>query len=240
MSIARVIRRLSLLVLVVSMLAAPFWAPHALRRIDWFKVDRVSISGVSLLDPYAVLVTSGITDSHNIWDNLETWEARLLGHPGIAGAEIERHLPETLHIRIQEKLPVAYVEMGTLKAATGSGELLPIDPTATPVDLPIVRAKSWETKLALLRETERLSRLDPGLLARVSEITRGPDGGLLLRLAIPRTEVLLPTGADLYRLRQLQIVLAELDQTSGDAGAQRHRVDLRFADQIVVRTLSSV
>jgi len=240
MSIARILRRLGLVALAVGLLATPYWAPRVLRQISWFEVDRVSISGVVHLDPYDVLVTSGISADQNIWSDLEIWEAALVSHPGIAGAEIERHLPETLHVRIQEKLPVAYVEIGTLKLATGSGELLPIDPSTTPVDLPIVRAGSWETTLLLLRETERLTRLDPGLLARVSEITTGPDGVLLLRLTDPRTEVLLPTGADLYRLRQLQIVLADLDQEAVDAVAARHTVDLRFADQIVVRTLSSV
>ncbi len=240
MTIGRLLRRISLLTLVVVLAAAPFWAPGALRQISWFEVDRVSISGVTLLDPYDVLVTSGITADDNVWDDLAHWEAALTRHAGIASAEIERHLPEALYIRIQEKLPVAYVEIGTLKAVTGSGEILPVDPTTTPVDLPIVRANSWEETLVLLAETERLSRLDPGLLSRVSEITFGTSGGLLLRLAIPRTEVVLPTGSDLYRLRQLQIVLADLDQRSAGGEDVRHRVDLRFADQIVVRTLSSV
>lgn len=226
----------------VIALSSPVWGPHLLRELPGFGVRHVEVSGTRLLAPHAVLAASGIERGQNVWDDRAEWENRLRAHPAIADAAVQRRLPGTLRVRIEEKRPVAYVEMGTLEPATAAGEILPLDPTRAPVDLPIVRA-GWKTDEGtarrLLREVGRLTELDPGLLAKVSEIRPAREGAGVLLLSHPLAEIVLPAGAGAERLAQLRAVLLDLERRP-DPAAPAARVDLRYRDQIVVRLPSSV
>jgi hypothetical protein len=223
---------------------------HLLRAIPWFDVQRVEVSGTRLLAPHEVLARSGIRTGQSVWDDPAAWEASLREHPVIAGARVTRRLPHTLRVRVEEKRPVAYVEAGSLRAATGAGEVLPVDPTRAPLDVPIVRGEAGAAADSpglrrLLAETERLGGLDPVLLAEVSEIRAGDSAGDVLVLSHRRAEIVLPAGAGSLRLLQLRAVLDDLERRdpagSADArAASVPRVDLRFGDQIVVRFPSSV
>ena len=228
--------------------ASPFWGPHLLREVPWFRVRRVEISGTRLLAPHQVLATARIPAGENVWGDLGELETALRAHPAIATAAVSRELPGTLRIRVEEKRPIAYVEMGALAPITARGELLPVDPARARMDLPVIRgpwAKASPTlRRGLLTETERIGLADPTLLAHVSEI-RGQDDRLeVLVLSHSLAEILLPVGADLTRLAQLRAVLADLErrlppaEPDGGASPAAH-VDLRFQEQIVVRLPTS-
>jgi cell division protein FtsQ len=244
--------RLAAGALVAVCLAAPFWGPPVLRELDIFRVERTEVSGVHLLAPHEVLSASGIRPEHSVWDDPEEWIEALRAHPVVRDAVIERSLPRTLLIRIEERRPVALVEAGLLRPATAEGEVLPVDPTRAQVDLPLVRISGLDAATSrveeeadrmLLGEAGRLAQLDPALLARVSEIRRAPSGDLVLLLSQPAVELLLPPGAGPERLRQLRAVLDDIEHRAeaGSAGhpAARVRVDVRYEDQVVVRFPSS-
>lgn len=228
--------------LCLGAVAAPLWGRDLLQRISWFEVRRVEVSGARLLPPHEVLAASGIERGSNVWEDPSAWEAALRRHPVVLSARVSRRLPHTLRIRVEEERPVALVESGSLRPATAEGVLLPVDPARVALDLPLLRTRdvagapgSGEGAEArsLLAETGRLAQLDPALLARVSEV-RGTDSGeLLLLLAHPAAEVVLPAGASSQRLRQLRTVLEEIERHP--AAEVRPRLDLRFADQVVVR-----
>jgi cell division protein FtsQ len=229
--------------------ASPFWGPPLLREVPLFRVRRVEISGTLLLAPHQVLAASGIRAGQNVWEKLAPLEKALRAHPAVAAATVSRHLPGTLRIRIEEKRPIAYVEMGALAPITARGELLPVDPARAPMDLPVIRG-AWARerpamRKGLLAETERLGEADPALLARVSEI-RSQDGKLdVLVLTHPLAEIVLPFGVGPERLSQLRAVLTDLERRLPPPDALGHpsptaRVDLRFQEQIVVRLPSPV
>lgn len=215
--------------------------PDLLRRLEWFEVRRIEVSGARLLTPHAVVAASGIVRGQSIWEDRALWEQALRGHPAIEDVRITRRLPGTLRVRIDEKRPVAFVEAGALRPATARGELLPIDPSRRPLDLPIVRA-AWgdtagsRTARWLLAEAGRLEQLDPGLMGQVSELRAGGSGGNVLVLSHRLADVVLPAGVDAARLDQLRAVLADLEGRIGTGTAE---IDLRFDDQVVVRLPSS-
>jgi cell division protein FtsQ len=241
----RALRNTLLIVVAAGALAAPVWGEIALRGVSWFGVERVEISGTRYLAPHEVLTSSGIHTGQNLWDDPAGWEAALREHPVIADARITRRLPRTLRVRIEEKRPVAFLEAGTLQPVSSSGELLPIDPTRAPVDLPIIQAPKTptdSTTLRMLAETDRLSRLDPALFAEVSEIrSRDAAGTLVLRHRI--AEIILPHGVEAMQLTQLRSVLLDLERRLEGSGSTPSkdlpRVDLRYGDQIVVRLSST-
>lgn len=228
--------------LLLSAAAAALWGRDALQRISWFEVQRVEVSGVRLLAPHEILAASGIRRGQSVWADPVAWQAALREHPVIMGARVSRRLPHTLRIRVEEERPVALLDAGSLRPATAEGSLLPLDPARVALDLPLVRPREAAAAdglgvgaeaRSLLAETGRLAQLDPALVARISEV-RGTDAGeLLLLLAHPAAEVVLPVGASSLRLRQLRSVLEELERRS--AGEAPPRLDLRFADQVVVR-----
>jgi hypothetical protein len=149
-------------------------------------------------------------------------------------------------VRIEEKVPVALVSNGALVPVTEIGEILPVDPIAVALDLPIVRGNFADSVQAIsvrhvLRETARLSNLDSTLFSEISEIGVASEGEDVLVLFHEYGEILLPFGASKARLEQLRAVLNDLGgrgytpQSSGQSTLPV--IDLRYDGQVVVRHL---
>lgn len=240
-------RRIALLaataVGVLALVTSPIWALDIARRISWFEVRRVEVSGTRLLAPHEVIAASGVTLGQPIFDENAAWKDDLLAHPVIADARVKRRLPHTLRISIEEKSPVALVVDGTLRFATASGEVLPIDPFAAPLDLPIVRGSLSDSAAAvttrrILGEVARLATLDPAFLGDVSEIRPASNDSTSLVLHHRRADVIVPFGATADRIGQLRRVIADVERrfpAPANPDGPRHRIDLRFGDQVVVR-----
>lgn len=239
----------SVALLAAAGATARWWAPPVGRKIDWFGATRVEVTGARLLAPHEVLRASGVRIGTNVWDDPAPFEAALRRHPAVADAEVTRVLPATLRIRVVEKAPAALVEDGTLRPATGDGELLSVDPARAGVDLPLYtgpvtvdgRGRIAEAEArAALAETARLSSVDPALMARVSEVRPGERGGeVRLVLSRPRVEVLARQGIGAAALVRLRAALDDVARrAAADTVPRRARatvVDARFDDQVVVR-----
>jgi cell division septal protein FtsQ len=230
-------RLLPWLLLPAGVTALVLAAPLGLRHVDAFLVQRVEISGSLLLPPHEVLAATGASARSNLWEDLSTWETRLTAHPVIREARVERQLPGTLRVRVREFAPLALAGDGELVVLTEEGVALPVDPSRASVDLPLLRGEPGDSAgLAALAEYGRISGLSPSLASRVSEFGAAP-GGLRLLSTEPYVEILIPPGAGPQRLRQLEAVLADLHRREKEPRAARapYRVDLRFAEQVVVR-----
>ena len=231
-------RRIILLVLLVVAVAAPFWAPLGLQRLDRFSVDRVEVVGTRILAPHEVLAASGITPRHNVWQSPRRWEAALERHPVVEEAQITRRVPGTLVIRVLEARPAGLADAGTLQLISAEGTILPVDLARVPIDLPLLRTRGLARPAAqaVWAESGYLSQLDQALWARVSEVRPAPGGALMLRIGTPEVHVMLPRRASALHLRQLRSTLDHLTrQPRPDSGAPP-RVDLRWEDQVVIST----
>jgi cell division protein FtsQ len=234
----KVLRIAAAVVVLAGAAGAPWWGPPALRRLPFFPVRRVEVSGARLLAPQEVLAASGIRTGGSVWDSAEPWERALRRNPLVASARVERRLPDGLRIVVAEKRPAGLVDAGALVPATAEGEILPVDPARVPVDLPLVRASARSAAgRALLATAGRLADLDPALMARVSEVRAGAGRGeVLLATSAPAALVRVPGDADADALRRLDAALDDVRRRgAGGPGQAPVQMDLRFEDQVVVR-----
>lgn len=245
---SRVIRRAVLITAgVAATTAAVVLAPHALRRLDTFRVERVEVVGSRFVAPHAVLEASGIARTANVFDDTDPWRRALLEHPVIEDVRIERRLPDVLVLRVTEVEPLALVRTPELRMVDAAGSVLPVDPAGFDVDLPVVAAESAvapDGRLAagpaarLVEALARVRRFEPAIAARVSEVGWAGGGAVRLVLDAPTdAEVLIPGDVSRPRLRALRLTLADLARRRDLT--QMRRVDLRFRDQVVVSLTSS-
>lgn len=234
----RVYRVLAGVGVLAAAVAGVLAAPRVLPALPGFEVRRVEVLGTHLLDPREVVRSAGIAQGQSVWDDPAVWEAALSRHAAIQSARVSRRLPGTLRVEVQEKRPVAYVAEEALIPVTAAAERLPVDPAAAPADLPIVRTAAGVDSLPrlVLAEIERLGRMDGELMAEVSEVRPRGDAGDVLLLRHARADILIPAGAPAERLVELRAVLSEIDGRVGPGEtAGVAEVDLRFAEQVVVR-----
>jgi hypothetical protein len=217
-------------------------APSVLRRFDSFAVERVEIHGTRYLAPFDAFVQSGITKNSNVFDDFEGWRARLLEHPMILDASIERHLPGTVRVSIAEAKPIALARTPELRPVDARAQALPIDPATADLDLPLLRMESQPDASGVFTDAPTrevigvlaaLHRNDARLFSWVSEAGVLRDHGVRLELRQPLgAEAWIPADPRASRLAELHVALADL-AARGELSRLK-RIDARFHDQIVV------
>jgi hypothetical protein len=239
----------------VIVVAAAF-APLALREIDAFRVRSVELVGAQHLTAAAAAAAAGITTASNVFDDPNPWLESLHTHPLIADVRIERRVPGTLVLHIEEAVPVAFARTPELRAMGSNGRILPVNGADEDMDLPVLsvrtrvsgqgRAVDAQT-LTLVRFLAHVARTEPGLVGWISEADMHGDAIRLVLRSATDAEVLVPAEPSADRLRELHLTLAELATPqlvqSADSAAARageselsrvQRIDVRFHDQIVV------
>ena len=217
-------------------------APRVLRRWDAFNVEHVEVRGTRYLGAYDALVQSGITRSSNVFDDFAPWRTRLLAHPMVLDAKIERHLPNTIRVAITETEPVALARTPELMPVDARARALPIDPAAVDLDVPLLSMQSRPNAAGVFADDATkhvieilatLQRRDARLYSWVSEAGIMKDGVRLSLRSPAGAEALVAARANRLRLRELQIALADL-AARGEL-SRLERIDARFHDQIVVK-----
>lgn len=211
---------------VLAALTAPAWGESLLARLSYFRVRHVEIYGRRYLSPDDVLARMRVDTMASVWGDLAMYERRIARHPLVRSVTVERKLPGTLVVRVEENRPVAFVPAaGGLRAVDASGRLLPIDPSTADVDLPIVA----RADTALLRLLADVHTRAPGLYQQISSARRvGRD-----ELAVEMSSVLVRAPADIAADRLADIVPVENDLARRHARAAE--LDLRYRDQVIAR-----
>jgi cell division protein FtsQ len=211
---------------VFLLLLTPMWAPPILARMDFFHLRHVEVKGARYLDPADVLARMQVDTTKSVWDATDVMRGRIENHPLVRAVRIERKLPGTLVVVIEEHAPVALVPSANgLKAYDERAVALPIDPTAAEVDVPI----SSNADSATLRLLGAVRTNAPDLYRRLSEVRRDEPGELVFVLDSLPVRTLI--DVTLQRLVDLELVERNLAR-------RRLRVtelDLRFRDQVIAR-----
>jgi hypothetical protein len=236
-------------------------APEALASSALFQVSEIRFEGARYLDGNDALPIATLPEGFSVWSDLESVAGRVRAHPLVAEARVRRRLPSTLVVEVREREPVGLLPTPTLVPVDAEGRRLPIDPALHRLDLPLLRpraepvppgspsqgpgavppagAPAGEEGLTpaqlriLAGEVARLTHLEPVLWTTVSEASLDPWGDVVIRIAEPRTAFHFRPPLTAGRLHEGLRVLADaLDREPGRTPAA---IDLRFADQVVVR-----
>ncbi|MEP6991370.1 MAG: FtsQ-type POTRA domain-containing protein, partial [bacterium] len=214
--------------LLVVLFASPLWGPLVLRHLDFFRVRRIEVLGARYTPAGEVLQRLRVDTTRSIWDPVAPLEARVQAHPQVEHAVITRRLPGTLVVEITERRPVGLVSTPEgFRAVDERGVRLPLDPSRTPVDAPVVSATPRDT--AVYHLLGGMQRDVPRLYARLSSISRVGRDEVVLHLA--NLSVRAMTSVTLARLSDIEPVERDLARRQLHAA----ELDLRYRDQVIAR-----
>jgi len=221
-------RRLLAAVVVLALLVSPAWAPHVLRRLSFFRVRRVEILGTRYTSPSELLDRLKVDTTRSVWDPLDPLAARVRTHAQVESVTVTRRLPGTLVVQVRERHPVALVNApGGLRAVDERGRRLPLDPSRTPVDAPVVTAAPRDTMVYHLLGA--MQREAPALYARLSSIRAAGADEIVLQIADLSVRAM--TNVTLARLGDIEPVQRDLTRRQLRAA----EIDLRYRDQVIAR-----
>lgn len=205
----------------------PWWGARLLAQLSFFHVRSVEFRGVVRAPVPELLARLAVDTLQSVWQPLPPLGARMMAHPLVADAQIQRSLPGTLVVRVQERIPVALVPGSSgVQPVDGDGRPLPLDPVRTPLDLPL----AMDADTAVLRLLDALRRDAPALYARVTVATRPAAGEV--RLALGTVRVRVRPEVTVARLQDILRVEADLARSRVPV----EELDLRFRDQVIART----
>lgn len=215
-------------VLLLALLSSPWWGPPVLRRLAFFRVRRIEVLGARYTPANEILERLHVDTMRSVWDPTGPLAARAQTHPQVERATVTRKLPGTLVVELTERRPVALVQKGGVLAAVDErGRVLPLDPSRTPVDAPIVTSTPGDS--AVYHLLGAMQREAPRLYARLGSITRVSKDEILLRIADVSVRAL--TSVTLARLSDIEPVERDLARRQLRAA----ELDLRYRDQVIAR-----
>ena len=215
--------------------------PEALAEVEAFRVREVRLRGARFLTEDEAIKTLALSERASVWDDTKVLEARVKDHPLVAEVKIHRRFPSALLLQVVEREPVALFPNPMLEPVDESGTILPIDPTAHKLDLPLMVAEGaggpgslTPAGLRLLAgEISRLAQGDPELHSAISDFALHPRGDVRARISDPPVTLHFRPGLSSGRIRTGLRVLRDA-QAKFDEGAVVD-LDLRFENQVVVR-----
>jgi cell division protein FtsQ len=219
-------RYLAGIIVAAVVLTAPRWGRATMHRMTYFHVRKLDIRGVRYLQPSDIVARLRVDTLRSIVDDITPLEARLKSHPQVADVHITRRFPGTLIVTVTENMPVALVPRGDgLQPYDSAGRALPIDPSSTNLDLPVVTAPDR----GALRLMGELRAVDPRMFALISEVA--PVGQDLVFTLNSSLRVRASAGVAPERFRDIFPVESDLARRNERAA----ELDIRYRDQVVAR-----
>jgi cell division protein FtsQ len=217
-----------------------------LTQCDYFAARRVTVEGCRRLNAGQVIETAQIVHGRNTLAlNLALARKRLLAHPWIAEAQINRELPDAIAIRIREHLPLAVVDLGKRFVLNEQGEIFKERQPEDPADLPLISGLEFsdfgtagrQRSAAFSAVMEALALGGSGGAGLPDTVLRAitVDREIGLTLHVSDRVQMIKLGFDDYALKfqKLKAVLAFLESRPELSGLQS--IDLLNINRVVVR-----
>lgn len=237
--IPNALRRAARFLAGVALAALITWGAILLAAASpYFQVEHIEVTGTGYLTRDEALAAAGVDRTTSVWAREASLLDGLVAHPLVASAHVTRQLPRTLLFEIDEAEPVGLIALPMVVAVDRHGNVLGIDPGDPVLDLPVLRVATeraralWGARL-LAREVARMADVAPELFAVISE-ARIDDEQIVLLLGDSALRVRYHPPITEERMRDA--IIAMNDAVARFPDDLPREVDLRFADQVVVRT----
>lgn len=235
------------IVVLLVLLGALVWmGAKAVREnvltLPVFTVRQVVVEGAESLEREKIVTTAGLHPGDNIF-RADLREASQALRKAYAAEDftVFRKLPDTIVIRVQERKPVALINVGKLVGVDSDGiplphigadmvETLPIITGVESVNAlsdTLVRARLVEG----LKLLEAIGRQAPGVQKRISEVNVSNMSTLGISLIDTGLEVVIGDNGWAEKLPALEKVIS---QVSARIDTVR-TVDMRFGEKIFIR-----
>lgn len=216
--------------------------PAAINDMRIFRIEDVEVRGLRYLEEAEVVAMLALSPETSVWSDRATWHDRVAEHALVKAVRVSRRLPDGLLLVVTERVPIALGPTPTLEPMDADGRRLPLDPAEYRLDLPVIHSSRRPPRGSrhfpaevrrLAAEVEHLMGADTSFLQLVSSVAWNGRGSVAVRWSEPAVEFLLPSQASPARLREGLGALA--DAASREQEGMPDVIDLRFADQVVVR-----
>ncbi|OGF98984.1 MAG: hypothetical protein A3F83_07390 [Candidatus Glassbacteria bacterium RIFCSPLOWO2_12_FULL_58_11] len=206
-------------------------------------VDKTRFIERSALDSLCLSLFSG----KSILSDLGPAKKALQDQPLIKQVRLLRKFPDCLQVQVEERKPVALVNLGELVPVDEESCVLPLDVTRYGFELPIITPRAAGVlpsaeeggRRQLNKEGRQLvqaviafGKLAPDMLPGVSEFTLNEEGKVVLVTLDDGLRVVLGKWVEAKNIDYLRWMLGELKSREDKPAL----VDLSFEGQIVVKT----
>ena len=127
------------LTVVAGVLVGGSRVPGLLSGMEYFRLTDFELEGGRVLTLENVLQHMDIPEGASFWDDSTGWSNRIGSHPMVRSVRLGMRLPRTLVISLEERVPVAFVATPVLEPVDRDGVVLPLDPVARRLDLPLLQ-----------------------------------------------------------------------------------------------------
>jgi cell division septal protein FtsQ len=169
----------------------------------------------------------------------------VVSHYFLKDVVVERDLPSTIRITVTERTPIAMINTGELRYLDPEGIVLPHSVSGELFDLPLISGIPSDVPpkvgaaLTHADIQEALTILSSARLVNkemfhlISEVRLRNGGDIVLYTADGSIPILFGRGHAASKLVRLESLWSEVVRERGSRSVQY--IDIRFADQIVVR-----
>lgn len=222
------------LLLISTVVIATSWIVQQLHRDDRFAIEQIRFEGARHTDAASLDAVAKQWQGSNLFEmDIELLRAQLTSLPWVAGASIEKRVPDSVIIRIEERVPVALAHGtdGKLRYLDASGRAFAdLSVSVGNSDLPLVDAESDQGRARAVAFIAALSRDHNDLYQRVAEVSPLDPLGFRVWDREIGAQLLVPENGGADRWRRLH-ALARVERW-GEKGIRY--ADLRFTRRIVV------
>ena len=227
----------------VLLLVGGFFVVQLLLASDLFRVDQVAVEGNSRLKKQQVVALSDIEMGVNTFNlDLGLIGRKIEENPWIDNAQVQRIFPRQVMIHIEERQPVAIVNLGYLYYLDKQGEIFKVLDAADNLDYPVVtgfdyakaQAHNGEYAQQLRKVVALLSDLNQRKLLsldQISEVHFEAGGSLSLYTLKGGVRIKLGTADYGRKLDRLERIYAQLQPKL----PLLDYIDLNVEEKVIVR-----
>jgi cell division protein FtsQ len=220
--------------LVSGLLAGGFWIYRQTQEDVRFAVRSIEIDGVRHSPRTDVDRIAEKYRGANLFRlEIESVRSEFAKLPWIQRVAVEKRLPDTLVVRLFERVPAALVNRGgTFHYVDATGVVFAeLSPKVGNAELPIIASGNPQEIAACVELLASISRNDQPLYSRVSEIESLDDGGFRIYDRALRSFVILGESGDTTKWRMLHALAA----AEGLGPGELEYADLRFRERMVLK-----